>query len=220
MTGNMYEFVSKTWNPLAGECFHACGYCSTNSSRKRFPVMREKYSGDPRIIEKEMLKRFSERDIVFVVAQNDLFAENVPLEFIRRILNYTLNFKNIFIFQTKNPKGLKGWNFPKNSEIGITLESDLWHKVMKNAPEPYQRIEAIEKYQIPIDFITIEPILNFSSMFIEMIQKVKPKYVNIGADSSHGNYEEPSKAKIMQLIKELEKFTIVKQKTNLKRLLI
>lgn len=57
MAGNMYEFVSKTWNPLAGECQHACGYCSTNSFRKRFTKMREKYSGKPRIIEKDIFKR-------------------------------------------------------------------------------------------------------------------------------------------------------------------
>lgn len=29
--GNMYEWVTHTWNPLAGECSHGCSYCSTNN---------------------------------------------------------------------------------------------------------------------------------------------------------------------------------------------
>ena len=47
----------------------------------------------------------------------------------------------------------------------------------------------------------------------------KPIQVNIGADSGGNNLPEPSKEKIIELIFELEKFTKVKQKKNLKRLL-
>ena len=25
--GNMYEFVTHTWNPIKGKCFHGCTYC-------------------------------------------------------------------------------------------------------------------------------------------------------------------------------------------------
>lgn len=218
--GNMYEFVSKTWNPLAGECLHACGYCSTNSFRKRFEKMREKYSGKPRIIESEMKKRFSEKDTVFVVAQNDLFAENVPENIITQIVGFcNINNKAKYIFQTKNPERLASIIFPENSEIGITLESDIWHDVMQNSPSPTQRVKDICLLEIHIDFVTIEPIFKFSSNFVNKIRQIKPKYVNIGADSSHGNYKEPSKEEILQLICELETFTTVKQKSNLKRLL-
>ena len=26
-TGNMYEFITHTWNPIVGECYHKCSYC-------------------------------------------------------------------------------------------------------------------------------------------------------------------------------------------------
>ena len=45
--GNMYEWA-KPWNPLGGECPHQCAYCSTNSL-KRYPVIKDKYSGDLRL---------------------------------------------------------------------------------------------------------------------------------------------------------------------------
>jgi len=52
---------------------------------------------------------------------------------------------------------------------------------------------------------------------VEMKQ-VKPKWVNIGADSKNHQLLEPSKEKVSALIKELQKFTKVKIKDNLKRL--
>ena len=26
-TGNMYEFITHTWNPIVGRCLHDCKYC-------------------------------------------------------------------------------------------------------------------------------------------------------------------------------------------------
>jgi len=55
--------------------------------------------------------------------------------------------------------------------------------------------------------------------FIRHLENIMPVQVNIGADSGHNHLPEPSKEKILELISELEKFTTVKQKSNLKRLL-
>ncbi len=52
-----------------------------------------------------------------------------------------------------------------------------------------------------------------------MIKLIKPDWVNIGADSKGHNMPEPSKEKILALVKELEKFTEIKNKNNLQRLL-
>ena len=43
--------------------------------------------------------------------------------------------------------------------------------------------------------------------------------VNIGADSKYKNLPEPSKEKLLALIEELKKFTVIDQKKNLTRLL-
>ena len=223
--GNMYEFVSKTWNPLVGMCEHNCSYCSTNGFRNRFAKMRELYSGEPRINENQMNVRFKETDTVFVCSQNDLFADNVPGVLIARIIDYCKKYPAKYVFQTKNPEriiliGVLVLHIPINFEVGITLESDIYYtKIMGNSPIPEHRVKAIEEYGLQIDFITIEPIMEFSDQFLEMLKSINPKQINIGADSGRNNLPEPSKEKVLKLISELETFTKVHRKKNLERII-
>jgi hypothetical protein len=90
---------------------------------------------------------------------------------------------------------------------------------MQNCPPPFKR--ALAMYRIDLKkYLTIEPILDFDlNEMIEIVKSVNPIQVNTGADSGNNHLPEPSKDKILVLIKELEKFTIVKQKSNLSRLL-
>ena len=30
--GNMYGFITHTWNPIKGHCYHQCSYCYMNNS--------------------------------------------------------------------------------------------------------------------------------------------------------------------------------------------
>ncbi len=53
---------------------------------------------------------------------------------------------------------------------------------------------------------------------VPLISVCRPIQVNIGADSGNNGLPEPSKEKVLKLIEELEKFTKVKQKKNLNRL--
>ena len=68
--------------------------------------------------------------------------------------------------------------------------------------------------------VTIEPIIDFDlNIIVDWIKRIKPKWVNIGADSKGHKLPEPSKEKIEALIKELKKFTEVRIKPNLNRLI-
>ena len=68
-------------------------------------------------------------------------------------------------------------------------------------------------------FVTIEPILDFDLPdMVAILKHCEPKQVNIGADSGRNNLPEPSKEKVLALINELQKFTIIDRKTNLSRL--
>lgn len=40
-TGNMYAFVSHTYNPLKGECEHSCSYCFMKRNRPLPPLRLE-----------------------------------------------------------------------------------------------------------------------------------------------------------------------------------
>ena len=37
-TGNMYEFITHTWNTIKGECPHGCSYCYMKRWGKQPPV--------------------------------------------------------------------------------------------------------------------------------------------------------------------------------------
>ena len=76
------------------------------------------------------------------------------------------------------------------------------------------RIIAFEKQ------VTIEPIMDFDlDEMVSMIKFCGPLKVNIGADSKNNHLPEPSKEKLLALINELQKFTIIDRKSNLERLL-
>ena len=109
-SGNMYPWAY-TWNPLAGECKHACGYCYVPN--KVAPWLRRmgnsKYYGEPRLIEKEFKTSLvvSEEYVVFVQSCGDLFGAWIPDLWIFRILERISDFPDtVFLLQTKIPERL------------------------------------------------------------------------------------------------------------------
>ena len=217
--GNMYTWVTHTWNPLAGKCEHNCSYCSTN--RFHYPVLKDKYSGSIRICEKTLKDNLGEFNCIFVAAQNDLFASNVPDDMINRILDRCKEFTNDYLFQTKNPGRILFFNLPE-SKICTTIESNFHYWQMGNSPSPYQRAKYMEILAERgfETYVTIEPIMDFNlPNMVDLIKMCAPYQVNIGADSGKNNLPEPTKENILALIEELEKFTKVVKKSNLTRLL-
>jgi hypothetical protein len=224
--GNMYPGV-KTWNPLAGECPHKCIYCST-CSLMRYPVIEAKYSGKLRLDEKAMNKNLGSGNTWFVCAQNDLFAKYTPLKFASDIIHQCHKYPdNRYYFQTKNPGKFCIWfgYYPAGSILCTTIETNRWYEQMGNAPVTGER--AIEMHRLANPNIwgyekqvTIEPIMDFDlKEMVELIEYANPNKVNIGADSKNNHLPEPSKEKLLALIDELKKFTLIDQKRNLKRLL-
>lgn len=212
---NMYDFVTHTWNTIKGKCFHNCSYCYM----KRWGSLK-----DARFDEKELKTDLGENNFIFVGSSCDMFAENIDESWINKTLNHCDKFDNKYLFQSKNPENFFYWMFslPDNSTICTTLETNrVYPGIMKNAPIPRKRVLTFQKIRIRFEkIITIEPIIDFDlKEFIQMIYNCGPKQVNIGADSGGHNLPEPPKEKILELIQELEKFTIVKQKKNIKRLL-
>ncbi len=137
------------------------------------------------------------------------------------------------MFQTKNPERFKEHlhDFPENFMLGITLETNREELIAEysEAPTIENRVNAmLSLSHFPL-YVTIEPILNFDvEEFVQLIRWIKPDKVFIGADSKVHKYpkvynnlvlDEPDAEKILKLIEELEKFTVVEQKSNLSRLL-
>jgi hypothetical protein len=89
------------------------------------------------------------------------------------------------------------------------------------APNPFERADTLKGLSKYVSIqVTIEPIMDFDlGPLALLISSIRPEQVNIGADSGRNHLPEPSKEKIEKLISNLEGFTKVHQKPNLKRLL-
>ena len=215
--GNMYDFVTHMWGPVKGKCKHDCSYCYMKNPRFKL--------GDLRIDEKAMRNRLGEDRVIFVCHTIDLFANDVPAEWINRVLSHCCEYpKNRYLFQSKNPTRIidfAGW-LPKNVFIGTTIETNRTEYYESKAPSYIERAEALGKLS-KMGFetmVTIEPIFDFDlDEFVDIIITANPVWVNVGADSKGHSLPEPSKEKITALIETLQAQTDVELKRNLDRIL-
>lgn len=217
-SGNMYAFVTHTWNPIKGKCSHDCEYCYMKRWANQKSI---------RLVEKELKDDLGENNFIFVGSSTDMFAEDIPKEWIFKILDVCKKYpENKYLFQSKNPSRILRFinSFPKNFIIGTTIESNREYPQMGKTPTPLQRSGAMNQIKkenrLNKTMVTIEPIMDFDVYLLtSMIFECRPVWVNVGADSQNRNLPEPSKEKIEKLIIELSKFTEVKIKDNLKRLI-
>jgi len=217
--GNMYDWVTHTHCHLGGECPHQCSYCYVKS----FPFRPAKYQGELRLIEKELLVNYGSGKTIFVENCNDMMAENVPQEFINKIVMHCLKFPdNNYVFQTKNPARYLTMDslFPVKSIFGCTIETNWNIPHISKAPDHVERMLAMRKLS-GRKFITIEPIIDFDvDVLSSWMEMISPEFVNIGADSKHHNLPEPTPDKVHALIDKLKEYGIeIREKHNLERLL-
>ena len=210
--GNMYPFVTHTWNPIKGRCSHDCEYCYM----KRFPLK------ELRLDEKELRTDLGSGRFIFVGSSTDMWAENVPQEWIEKVLNCCNKARsNTYLFQSKNPGNFYGNDFPPKIKLGTTIETNRIYPCMGNVPPPWERSNHMIAYSARgfHTIITIEPILDFDlDEMVDLMHFINCDWVNVGADSQGHHLPEPSAEKVKALIEELRKFTTVKIKSNLKRI--
>jgi DNA repair photolyase len=219
--GNMYPWVTHTHAHLGGECPHRCVYCYVNNPRFGRP---EKYKGELRLIEKEFQVKYGEGKTIFVENCNDLFANEVPEDFIRRIMAHCCEYPECaYVFQTKNPANYWKWlsSMPPKRIIGCTIETNRDMPEIGKTPSPSSRATAMNFLSPQRRFITIEPVLDFDvDILAEWIRRIDPEFVNLGADSKNRGLPEPPVEKILALVDVLKKYGIeLREKHNLQRLI-
>jgi len=214
--GNMYGFVTHTWNTIKGKCPHDCPYCYM----KRHPQPELHFD------EKELKTDLGEGNFIFVGSSCDMFAEDIPPKWIIKTLDHCSHFNNEYLFQTKNPKAYSdyGANITAIEDFILctTIETNRFYlDYMGSAPSPKERSLAMQEIPWKKKHVTIEPIMDFDlENFLFYLLDCNPIQVNIGADSGGNNLPEPDKEKINTLIEELKKNnTQVHLKNNLKRLI-
>jgi len=213
--GNMYPFVTHTWNAVKGRCAHDCSYCYM----KRFPQTPTRLDRD------EFKTDLGEGNFIFVGSSCDMFADAIPDEWIMDTLTYCLMFKNKYLFQSKNParfeKYAQAFDLVKTI-LGTTIETNRYYPEMGHTLTPLRRAISMGRLaNTHKTMLTIEPIMDFDTVsLLQLVTMCRPEWVNIGADSMNSKLPEPDAAKVNELIDSIKGAGIeVKLKSNLKRLL-
>ena len=209
--GNMYPWITHTWNTIKGICPHGCVYCYMH----RFPQKPVRFD------EGELKTDLGERNFIFVGSSCDMFAALLPDAWINTTLDHCRKYDNQYLFQSKNSYGMASCRefIPTTSILCTTIETNRVYRDCK-APTPSLRSQGMELLLNFRRFITVEPIMDFDLWpFLDLIRRCEPEQVNIGADSGGHHLPEPPASKIMTLEEELKKFTRVERKKNLSRLL-
>jgi DNA repair photolyase len=215
--GNMYGFITHTWNPIKGACIHQCEYCYARGYAQLQVWLDEKC----------FLDNLGEGKFIFLGSATDMFSERVKTEWIKRVLHYCQVYpKNEYLLQSKNPHRFLDDILMKIYDykfiLCTTIETNRQGLIDKysKAPSIENRILSLASIESIRKMITIEPIMDFDLQELrDMIWSVQPESVNIGADSKGHGLPEPSREKVQALITELGIFTKVHLKDNLKRLL-
>lgn len=214
--GNMYEFVTHMYGPIRGKCKHDCSYCYMKKWGELPPL---------HVDERDMRTKLGEGNFIFVCHTVDLFADDVPAEWIERVLERLRAYpKNRYLLQSKNPARFLEFigKYPPDVLFGTTIETNRTIYVESKAPPYIERAKALgELHNKGFEtMVTIEPIFDFDlEELVELIIIAQPEWINIGADSKGHDLPEPPKEKVRDLVETLQEKTDVQLKRNLKRIM-
>jgi DNA repair photolyase len=219
----MYPFVTHTWNPIRGKCVHACPYCYMQD------IANEHKGGfwEPlKLVGKALADKHGKNKFIFVGSATDMFAENVPDDWITRVMVACYkNEDNAYLFQTKNPaKMLRlAMGTPAaRTLLACTIESDEegFRSWQVKSPKLIDRFVAFRDFDSPSKMVSIEPIMKFSPRFLSWLKELAPAKISIGADSKNHGLTEPTAQEVIDLITYLRTHvtTDIVLKKNLERL--
>lgn len=224
----MFKSITRTWNPYHG-CRHACSYCwARKLAEGRLQSQGKKYAKgfEPELLPSDLEKHFKPGERIFVCAMGDLFGKWVPNAIIQAVIDVTAKWPETeFLFMTKRPSRYHSFHFSRNTILGTTVESDLQYPDIydkESQPEStWERMSAMRALKHPRKFISIEPIMYFSSAlgFAQEIATIFPELVEIGADNYHNGLPEPSREQVANLLSWLRSYGLqVNEKEGLERL--
>ena len=194
----MFPFITKTWNPVGGECKIKCSYCWARKLIQKYKM--QKYVGEARLFRQELRKVFDKNDFVFVSDMRDLFEPNVPTVMIQEVLDVIEKSPATFLLLTKNPRRYLEVKLPENCVAGATIENDLGFRD--------DRFYSMTQLEHKRKMIAIEPIMQFSPNFIRRLLPIQPEFVAIGYDNYSNGLDEPTLEITTILIEGLEAYGI------------
>ncbi len=147
-----------TWNPVRG-CLHNCPYCYGKRMDKRFGDGTFTPTFHPERLQEPLKVKKPSR--IFVGSMADLFGDwtwnlksggFATTDYVVKCILHTAEQcpQHTFIFLTKNPKGMQGFDFPENCWCGTSVE---------NQEKATERIPELLKVNCETLFASYEPAL-------------------------------------------------------------
>ncbi len=156
------EWTDASWNPVTGcnKFSDGCKHCYAERMALRLQAMNNpRYkNGFDVTLHEDLLnvpKAWRDPRLVFVNSMSDLFHEQVPVEFIKKILAAIReNERHTFQVLTKRSERLKELgpklDWPENLWVGVTVESNDYRS----------RIHDLRSVPAAVRFLSIEPLLS------------------------------------------------------------
>lgn len=155
------EWTDKTWNPITGctKKSAGCVHCYAELMAQRLKAMRlEKYrNGFELTLHEDNLEEplsWKKAHNIFVCSMSDIFHENVPFEFVDRIMDTIKQTpQHRYQILTKRSERMKEYfqtrDIPQNVWLGVTVECDS-SKI---------RIDHLRDLNATVKFLSCEPLI-------------------------------------------------------------
>lgn len=191
------EWTDKTWNPITGcsKVSAGCANCYAEVMSKRLQAMKQdKYKkGFVLTMHNSALDeplKWKKPHTIFVCSMSDLFHENVPFDFIDKVIEIIKstphhNYQILTKRASRMSEYFSNRNIPQNAWLGVTVD----------VSSSKDRIDYLRNINAPIKFLSCEPLLeNLGNMNLDGID-----WVIVGGES--GMRARPMKAEWVQSIK-------------------
>ncbi len=155
------EWTQATWNPVTGctKVSPGCKHCYAERLAKRLQAMGvKKYANGFKVtLHEDALEiplRWKQPRIIFVNSMSDLFHEEVPLEFIRKVFAVMKQaHQHIFQVLTKRAERMAELapllEWPPNVWMGVSVENQRYT----------YRIDLLRQVPASVRFLSLEPLL-------------------------------------------------------------
>ncbi|MGA2667363.1 MAG: phage Gp37/Gp68 family protein [Ignavibacteria bacterium] len=161
MSKSKIEWTEVTWNPATGcnKVSPGCKYCYAEVFAKRLQGMGvNKYeNGFELTLQPDVLnlpKRWRGNKTVFVNSMSDLFHENIPFEYIKKVFNVMHECpQHTFQVLTKRSERLS------KMANKLTWTPNIWMGVSVENEDYTFRIDQLRKIPSKIKFLSLEPLL-------------------------------------------------------------
>lgn len=183
------EWTERVWNPVTGctKVSEACRHCYAETMARRLqrmPASKEKYRNGFKVTlhEDALNEPYGWKEgMVFVVSMGDLFHEDVPEEFLDRVMKVIReNAQLTFQLLTKRAERMRRYfetrEVPRNAWVGVTCESS----------KHFDRIDELRKIKANVRFLSCEPVLSVMCPDLRGIH-----WVIMGGESGLGARETP-----------------------------